>query len=60
MDSNPRQRTCFSFIMPKKSFNKPFEFLLYKKDYIFQYVCTVTVREVVTTCKQQLSRCDII
>ena len=25
-----RQQTCFSFFMPPKSFNKPFEFLLYK------------------------------
>ena len=25
-----RQQTCFSFFMPRKSFNKPFEFLLYK------------------------------
>ena len=30
MASNPRQQTCFSFFMPPKSFNKPFEFLLYK------------------------------
>ena len=27
--SNPRQQTGFSFFMPPKSFNKPFEFLLY-------------------------------
>ena len=25
-----RQQTCFSFFMPQKFFNKPFEFLLYK------------------------------
>ena len=25
-----RQQTCFSFFIPQKSFNKPFEFLLYK------------------------------
>ena len=25
-----RQQTCFSFFMPPKSFNKPFEFLVYK------------------------------
>ena len=30
MTSNACQRTCFSFFMPQKSFNKPFEFLLYK------------------------------
>ena len=34
-----RQRTCFSFFMPPKSFKKPFEFLLYKT--IFPCVCTV-------------------
>ena len=28
--SNPCQKTCFSLFMPPKSFNKPFEFLLYK------------------------------
>ena len=27
---NPRQWTCLSFFMPQKSFNKPFEFLLYE------------------------------
>ena len=27
---NPRQRTCLSFFIPLKSFNKPFEFLLYE------------------------------
>ena len=26
------QRTCFSFFMPPKSFNRSFEFLLYKRD----------------------------
>ena len=31
---NPRQQTCFSFFMPPKSFNKPFQFLLY-----ILYVC---------------------
>ena len=30
MASNSRQQTCFSFVMSQKSFNKPFEFLLYK------------------------------
>ena len=25
-----RQQTCLNFFMPQKSFNKPFEFLLYK------------------------------
>ena len=32
----------FLFSCPKKSFNKPFEFLLpYQEDYIFPCVCTV-------------------
>ena len=39
--SDSRQHTCFSFFMPPKSFNKPFEFLLHKTnnvDYIFPCV----------------------
>ena len=38
MASNPRRQTCFSFFMPPKFSNKPFEFLLYKTNryYIFQ------------------------
>ena len=37
--SNPRQRTCFSFFMPQKSFNKPFKFLLYKTNRLHFSVC---------------------
>ena len=41
MASIPRQRTCFSFFISPKSFNKLFEFLLYKTNrYIFPCVCT--------------------
>ena len=32
-----RQQTCFSFFMPPKSFNKPFEFLLYKSIWFLLY-----------------------
>ena len=39
MASNPRQQTCFSFFMPPKSFNKPFEFLLYKTNRLHFSVC---------------------
>ena len=34
-----RQQTCFSFFMPQKSFNKPFEFLLYKTNRLHFPVC---------------------
>ena len=27
-----RQQTCFSFFMPQRSFNKPYEFFLYKRN----------------------------
>ena len=33
-----RQQTCFSFFMPPKSFNKPFEFLLYETNRLY-FVC---------------------
>ena len=39
MASNLRQQTCFSFFMPQKSFNKPFEFLLYKTNRLHFSVC---------------------
>ena len=32
-----RQQTCFSFFMPQKSFNKPFDFLLYKTMWFLLY-----------------------
>ena len=34
-----RQQTCFSFKMPPKSFNKLFEFLLYKTNRLHFSVC---------------------
>ena len=34
-----RQQTCFSFFMPQKSFNKPFEFLLYKTNELNFSMC---------------------
>ena len=34
-----RQQTCFSFSMPRKFFNKPFEFLLYKTNILHFPVC---------------------
>ena len=38
-----RQQTCFSLLMPRKSFNKSFEFLLYKTNRLnfSVFVCTV-------------------
>ena len=39
MASNPRQQTCFYFFMPQKSFNKPFEFVLYKTNRLHFSVC---------------------
>ena len=39
MASNSRQQTCFSFFMPQKYFNKPFEFLLYKTNRLHFSVC---------------------
>ena len=39
-----RQRTCFSFFMPRKSFNKPFEFLLYKTNRVRFPVCVYCKR----------------
>ena len=35
MVSNPRQQTCFSFLMPQK----PFKFLLYKTNRLHFSVC---------------------
>ena len=59
MASNPHQQTCFSFFVLQKSFNKPFEFLLYsikQIDNIFLCVCTVIFhRRVITACKEQQS-----
>ena len=54
-----RQRTCFSFLIPPKSFNKSFEFLLYKTTRLHFPVCVCTVidhTEDVTACKEQQSR----
>ena len=34
-----RQQTCFSFFMPRKSFNKLFEFLLYKTNRLHFSAC---------------------
>ena len=34
-----RQQTCFSFVIPPKFFNKPFEFLLYKTNRLHFPVC---------------------
>ena len=40
MTSNSRQQTCFSFFMPPNSFNKQFEFLLYKTNRLYFFrVC---------------------
>ena len=39
MTSNPHQQTYFSFFMPPKSFNKQFEFLLYKTNRLHFSVC---------------------
>ena len=39
MASNPRQQACFSFSMAPKSFNKPFEFLLYETNRLHFSVC---------------------
>ena len=38
-----RQQTCFSLLMPRKSFDKSFEFLLYKTNrlHFSVFVCTV-------------------
>ena len=39
MASNPRQQSCFSFFMPQKSFNKPFEFLLHETNRLHFPAC---------------------
>ena len=39
--SGSRQRTWFSFFMPQKSFNKPFEFLLYKTNRLHFFLCVL-------------------
>ena len=43
-----RQKTCFSFLMPRKSFNKPFEFLLYKKNRLHFSMCMYCIRSQMT------------
>ena len=52
-----RQRTCFSFFMPPNSFNKPFEFLLYKTNRLhFSVRGAVILNRLEKTCKEHRSR----
>ena len=69
MTSNPFQSTCFSFFMPPKHFNKPFEFLLYKINRLHFSVCVYCSRSQKTSRRVKnnmsyslplLTCCDVI
>ena len=71
MASNPRQQTCFPFFMLQKSFNKPFDFLLYETNKLYFSVCVscnrswktsqrVKNNSHATTLRAVLTRCDVM